>query len=148
MELKQILKRVDLFRGLNNAQIDQIASISQEENYDQGVVIFKQGSAGDKMYIVGAGQLEVQVRDSDGTTYAAIYLGEGQIVGEMALIDQGKRSASVMAVENGTTIYSIPNHEFTALCERDTAIGYIMMRNIAQDLSFKLRHRDFDPSGS
>ena len=49
-------------------------------------------------------------------------------------------------VEDQTIVYNIPNNKFTALCVADTAIGYIMMRNIAQDLSFKLRHRDYDPT--
>ena len=56
------------------------------------------------------------------------------------------RSASVIGVDDETVVYGIPNDRFTALCVSDPEIGYIMMRNIAQDLSFKLRHRDFDPS--
>jgi CRP/FNR family transcriptional regulator, cyclic AMP receptor protein len=148
MDLKHIMRRADLFRGLNDAQLQQITTISHMEQYEKEAVIFTQGSDGDRMYIVGQGQVEVQVRDVDGTTYAAIYLGEGQIFGEMALVDEGKRSASVVAVEDNTIVYGVPSREFNALCQADNAIGYLMMRNIAQDLSFKLRHRDFDPSGS
>lgn len=148
MDLNSIMKRVDLFRGLNDSQLRQIANISTQETYERGAVIVKQGSAGDKMYIVSQGQVEVQVRDSHGNTFSAVYLGEGQVFGEMALIDQGSRSASVLAVDHGTVVYGIPSRDFTRLCETDTAIGYMMMRNIAQDLSFKLRHRDFDPSSS
>lgn len=148
MELKDIMRRVELFRGLKDDQIQQIANISKKEVYSNSALIFSQGTAGDKMYVVGQGQVEVQVRDSGGNTYAAVYLGEGQVFGEMALIDEGTRSASVLAVEDNTVLYSIPSEDFTALCEDDTGIGYVMMRNIAQDLSFKLRHRDFDPSSS
>lgn len=148
MELKDIMRRVELFRGLKDDQIQQIANISKKEVYSNSALIFSQGTPGDKMYVVGQGQVEVQVRDSGGNTYAAVYLGEGQVFGEMALIDEGTRSASVLAVEDNTILYSIPSEDFTALCEDDTGIGYVMMRNIAQDLSFKLRHRDFDPSSS
>jgi CRP-like cAMP-binding protein len=73
-----------------------------------------------------------------------VYLGTGQVVGEMGLIDAGRRSAAAIAIEEGTTVYCIPGAALTALCERDTAVGYILMRNIAQDLSFKLRHQDSD----
>lgn len=142
MELLNVLKRVELFRGLNDNQLHKLADISRKESYAGGEVICHQGDPGDKMYVIADGQVEIKVRDSVGTTYSAVYLGEGQVVGEIALIDQGNRSASVVAVEDDTVVYSFPNGQFTALCQSDTGIGYIMMRNLAQDLSFKLRHRD------
>ena len=145
-ELLQILKGVELFRDLSEDQLDQISKISKKEAYSKGEVICKQGDAGDAMYVISAGQVEINVRDNKGNSYSALYLGAGQLVGEMALVDEGTRSASVIGVEDQTLVYTIPNNKFTALCVADTAIGYIMMRNIAQDLSFKLRHRDYDPT--
>ena len=146
MELVTIMKRVELFRGLNDAQLARLGDISQHLRYEPGETIFEQGDTGDRMYIIASGQVEVRVRDVQGESRAAVYLGTGQVFGEMALIDDGRRSASVIAVDAGTAVYSIPNADFTHLCQTDTAIGYMMMRNLAQDLSFKLRHRDFDPS--
>lgn len=145
-DLLQILRRVELFRDLTEEQLIQISNISKREIYQKGDTICKQGEAGDKMYVVSSGQVEILVRDSKGKSYSALYLGVGQLVGEMALVDEGTRSASVIGVEDETIVFGIPNDRFTALCIADTEIGYIMMRNIAQDLSFKLRHRDYDPS--
>jgi CRP-like cAMP-binding protein len=142
MELLQVMKRVELFRGLNDEQLQRLAGISQKEVYPKDATICSQGEPGDKMYIVADGQVEIMVRDRHGQSYSAVYLGEGQVVGEMSLIDQGNRSASVLAAEEDTVVYSIPGDDFTALCMDDTAIGYVMMRNLALDLSFKLRHRD------
>jgi CRP-like cAMP-binding protein len=142
MELLQVMKRVELFRGLNDEQLQRLAGISQKEVYSKDATICHQGEPGDKMYIVADGQVEIMVRDRHGQNYSAVYLGEGQVVGEMSLIDQGNRSASVLAAEEDTVVYSIPGDDFTALCADDTAIGYVMMRNLALDLSFKLRHRD------
>jgi len=144
--LLQILKSVELFRDLSEEQLQRISQLSKKEVYAKGETVCKQGDNGDAMYVISEGQVEINVRDHDGRTYSVLYLGAGQIVGEMALVDEGTRSASVIGIDNETTVYSIPNDRFTALCVADTAIGYIMMRNIAQDLSFKLRHRDFDPS--
>lgn len=145
-ELLQILKGVELFRDLSEDQLDQISKISKKESYSKGETICKQGDPGDAMYVISSGQVEINVRDNNGNAYSALYLGAGQLVGEMALVDEGTRSASVIGVEDQTIVYNIPNNKFTALCVSDTAIGYIMMRNIAQDLSFKLRHRDYDPT--
>lgn len=146
MDILQIMKRVELFRGLNDEQLAQIGHISKQEVYGKGETICVQGEPGDRMFIISAGEVEVVVRDAKGHSYSALFLGQGQVVGEMALIDQGTRSATVLASDDQTTVYSIPSVAFTRLCETDTKIGYIMMRNLAQDLSFKLRHRDFDPS--
>jgi len=145
-ELLQILKGVELFRDLSEEQLDQISKISKKEVYSKGETICKQGDPGDAMYVISSGQVEINVRDNNGNAYSALYLGAGQLVGEMALVDEGTRSASVIGVEDQTVVYNIPNNKFTVLCVADTAIGYIMMRNIAQDLSFKLRHRDYDPT--
>jgi CRP-like cAMP-binding protein len=145
MELVQILKMVDLCQGLDANQVQRLASISQREVYDADQVIFNQGSQGDKMYVVTDGQVEIRFDDGGGE-HAGLYLGSGQIFGEMALLDQGARSASVIAVQDDTEVYAISSDDFLALCSADTAIGYKMMRNMALDLSFKLRHKNLNPS--
>lgn len=146
MNLKQIIKMAELFRGLSDEQVQHIANLCHEQNFANGITIFEQGAVGDKLYIVGGGQVEVSIRDTDGTSRPAVYLGEGQVFGEMALIDDAPRSASVISADDPTILYSISSEEFIALCTTNTDIGFVMMRNIAQDLSFKLRHRDYDPS--
>lgn len=145
MELLDIMKRVELFRGMDDSQLQQVADISTRESYDRGAVIFEQNTAGDRMYVIGDGQVEISMRNRDGDSRTAAYLGMGQVFGEMALIDDSTRSAAVIAVGDATVVYAIPSKDFIDLCKSDPAIGYILMRNIAQDLSFKLRHRDLDP---
>lgn len=141
-DITQLLKGISLFRGLNDSQLGRVAEITQTETYQDDDLIFDQGDAGDKMYIISNGQVEVRVHDAAGDTSALLILGEGQIVGEMALIDRGERSASVTSVQPNTALYTIGRDEFHALCEADTAIGFVMMRNIAQDLSLKIRHQN------
>jgi CRP-like cAMP-binding protein len=146
MELVQLLRAVELFGGLDANQLQRLADISQAETYNADEVIFNQGDPGDKMYIVTKGQVEIRFNDGKGGKYTAVYLGEGQIFGEMALLDHGARSATIAAIEDGTTLYGISSDKFVSLCQTDTAIGYVMMRNMALDLSFKLRHKNLDPS--
>lgn len=141
-DITQLLKHISLFRGLSEQQLAVVGRITQPETYEAHSRIFDQGDQGDKMYIVDSGQVEVRILDAAGDTNAVLVLGQGQIFGEMALIDHGERSASVTATQGGTQVYAIPKDEFKSLCESDTAIGYVMMRNIAQDLSFKIRHQN------
>lgn len=146
MELVKILKGVELFRGLNAEQLERLAAISHQEVYNADQVIFDQGVPGHKMYVINRG--EVEIRINAGSKHTSLYLGQGQIFGEMALLDQSDRSAAVIAGQDNTIVYSISSSDFLTLCTSDTALGYIMMRNIAMDLSFKLRHRNLDPSST
>lgn len=143
-QIKQLMKYASLFHGLNDAELERIAGLAQEERYNAHDVIFNQNAPGDKMYIVGTGQVEVRVQDENGASQTTLFLGAGQVFGEMALLDQGKRSATVLAVQANTAVFGFPGDELIALCKQDTKIGYLLMRNIALDLSFKIRHHNFD----
>lgn len=143
-----LLSHVELFHGLDSEQMASVSELIQFQEYANGDVIFHQGLEGDQMYVIANGQVEIRIYNKDEQGYAAVYLGSGQVFGEMALIDDGPRSATVIAVEDNTQVYGFPIQEFNELCKRNTAIGYILMRNLAQDLSFKLRHRHFDASES
>lgn len=142
-DIIETLKRVELFHGMDERQLTAVAQIVEPCVYAAGDVIFEQGQDGDALYVINSGQVEVRVQNDD-VTDSAVYLGDGQTVGEMALIDQAARSATIIAVDEPTTLYRLPVAAFTRLCQMQTDIGYVLMRNIAQDLSFKLRHRHSD----
>ena len=144
MTVLTAFKQVDLFRGLTDEQLLHIEALATREAHTANSLIVNQGDAADKVYIIAAGQVEVSYRTSSGEDISVLFLGEGQVFGEMTLVDDGRRSASVIALADGTVVYSIDNTVLGTLCAENTGIGYIIMRNIAQDLSFKLRHRDFD----
>ena len=142
-ELLHTMKSVELFRGLNDTQLQRIAAISRRETFNQGQIILQQdASGGDKMYIIAQGQVEISIQDPKGNSRLALYLGEGQVFGEVALLDYGSRSATVTADEDNTVVYSLARDSFDNLCMSDHLLGYLVMRNLALDLTFKLRHRN------
>ncbi|MFN8450464.1 MAG: cyclic nucleotide-binding domain-containing protein [Anaerolineae bacterium] len=143
-ELMQAIRQIMVFHGLTTSQIEQIAGIAEREIYQGGDVIIEQDAPGDSMYIIVRGQVEILKRDSYGDLHTALFLGEGQIFGELALLDQGLRTATVIADDDPTVVYTLKRDAFEALCRADTALGYFMMRNIALDLAFKLRHHNLD----
>lgn len=140
--LIETLKQVELFQGLTPAQLERLSALCQSQTWARMKVIFEQGDPADTLYIVASGQIDITVQTPEGHMMTAVYLGAGQIIGEMGLVDAGTRSASAIAAEDNTLIYSIRAQDLERLCEEDTALGYRLMRNIAQDLSFKLRHHD------
>lgn len=149
MSVTEYLQHSELFSGLASEQVEQIAALGQEVVYSAGDIIIREGDPSDEIYVICSGMVEVEV--SRGTIpdvpgppqlTSLARLGQGQIFGEMALVDRGARSATVHCVEDGTVLYVIPRQAFWALCDGNHHIGYVVMRNIAADLSFKLRHRN------
>ncbi len=142
MEIKQIMKGVELFDGLTDEELDKVISLCQERRYKDNDVIAKQNSPGKDLFIIQEGFVEVAVAGrAGGTSKVIVNLGVGQTVGEMSLVDQGPRSATVRAINTPTVVQVITHEAFEKLCETNTQIGYVVMRNMAADLSFRLRQR-------
>lgn len=147
MELISLIRSVELFSGLSDDEIKQLAAICKERQYRQGEIIAQQGDTGDELFIITRGYAEIRVAERAKESKVIINLGEGQLVGEMALVDFGPRSATVLAGNDPTVVQVIQRDDFEKLCQQNTNIGYIIMRNIASDLSFKLRHRNLTIGG-
>lgn len=140
MKLINILRNIELFDGLTKEQLAQIASLCHESRLSKDDILIKQGDTGGEIYIITEGLVKVMLEDSKQTqAEVVVNLGAGQIVGEMSLIDKGLRSASVITVKDDTVVQMIQRQDLEKLCRDNTQIGYFIMRNIAADLSFKLR---------
>lgn len=145
MELKDLLASVEMFAGLSDDKLAKLAAIFEEHTFGRDEKLFSQGDEADRLYLVRDGFVEIVVESDDHPDGRTIVnLGPGQSVGEMALVDQGPRSATVRAATDNTRVASVSHANFEALCEDDSDIGYQVMRNIAADLSFRIRHRTLD----
>jgi CRP/FNR family cyclic AMP-dependent transcriptional regulator len=146
-----ILQQVDIFEDLSDKQLEQITRMCEENSYDIGEVIFRENTASNELYIIVDGLIDIQVDprtlgiesiNIPGPTTIAT-LRRGQVFGEVALVDQGLRSASARTAAPNTRLLVVSRDDFINLCEQDFQIGYIVMRNIAADLSLKIRNTDF-----
>jgi CRP/FNR family cyclic AMP-dependent transcriptional regulator len=145
MDLISILKRVELFEGLGPTQLEAVAKICRERSFSAGQLVTGQGDPSDELFIICEGFVEIVL---DGTSQTSaprtvVSLGPGQIVGEMGLVDYGPRSATVRATSEPTVVQAIQRTDFEALCDTDNQLGYTVMRNMAADLSFKLRRSNY-----
>lgn len=141
MVSRDLLKQVSIFSGLSDEQLMRIANLCREVTHSQGDIIVREKESSSDLYIIREGTVEVVLgTPSMPGPMPIIHLGKGQIFGEVALVDRGLRSATVNAMTDNTVLYAISRDDFIKLCDEDTHIGYIVMGNIAADLSFKLRH--------
>ena len=83
------------------------------EHFEPGQEIFRQGDLGDRIYIISRGKAEV-LRENDGRTISLALLGPGEYFGEMALLNQTTRNATVRCLES-LDVLSIPKREFSVL---------------------------------
>lgn len=143
MTLSETLSQVELFEGLEPDELERIAAICEERTLESGHVVAKQGDIGDELYIIWEGLVEVVHEETpeDSTPRTVVNLGQGQVFGEMALVDFGPRSATVRVISDSATLQAIPREAFLEVCQSHNHLGYVVMRNMAADLSFKLRHQ-------
>lgn len=142
MERRTILEAVELFEGATTEELDAVAALCEERSFSKGQVVTAQGEAGDELFVVCDGFVEVLRAgiNPEQAPRSVVHLGAGQIFGEMALVDRGPRSATVKAASDTTKVLVILQDDFEKLCEENHHLGFVVMRNIAADLSFKLRH--------
>jgi CRP-like cAMP-binding protein len=142
MDLLSVLSKVELFDGLTPQELSDVARICTQHEYPTGQVITSQGETGGELYVIADGFVEVVVSPSgqNPAPRTVVHLGRGQLFGEMALVDYGPRSATVKSIADDTLIQVIDRDDFNRLCEADNHLGYVVMRNMAADMSFKLRH--------
>jgi CRP/FNR family transcriptional regulator, cyclic AMP receptor protein len=98
------LARTTIFGSLDEAALQRVADESAEASYRPGAVVFAQGDPGDCLYVVTSGRLKLQVRIRGLDTLMLTTLRAPDTFGELAVIDRGPRSATVMALEPSTLL--------------------------------------------
>lgn len=139
------LRNAELFFEMTNAQLEKIAAICQEETYDPGAIVFQENDPGEAMYLIADGEVEIrlnpQVIGGTGDPKTVGTFRRGQSFGEMALIDEGNRSASAHCIHT-TKLIILKRDDILKLAEGDPALGYKLMHNMAVDLASKIRSSD------
>ena len=147
--LVNFLKQSDIFYQLTPAQLEFVANVCREQTYQAGDVVFLENTGSKELYIIAQGEVEILVNPAAiGRTEEAAEeipiarLRRGQSFGEVALVDEGLRSASARAAQPDTRLLIIPRDKLIMLCETYPPLGYRMMYNLAADLAMKIRNTD------
>ena len=95
------LARVDLFRGLDKKDLRLLAASCQERKYSAGSTLMKQGDTGVGLYVITSGKVRVTRASSpDRAEEELDVVGVGSVLGEMALLDDLPRSATVTTLQS------------------------------------------------
>jgi len=123
-----VLKRVRLFADLDPNEIEQIALLFKERSFPRGETIIKEGSGGAAFYVIETGEVTVTIGGEPRAT-----LGPGDYFGEIALIDEGARIASIIA-DTDLHVYGLTLWEFRPLVEANGVIGWKLLQTLAKEL--------------
>ena len=122
----ETLERVPLFAGLNKRELKRIASVFKERRFAAGETVIQQGSGGAAFFVIDSGEATVFV---DGREQRV--LGSGDYFGELALIDEGTRTATVTAASDlvcsGVTFW-----DFRPLVEENGVIGWKLLQSMVK----------------
>lgn len=133
-----LLRSLPIFSGLGEGELRKIARLFTQKLFRAGEVVFRQAANSDEAYVVMRGQLDVFLTD-EGPAVAT--LTSGQIFGEQAFLDGGARDALVRASQ-ASILLVIQRSSFNDLIQREPHLGMVVLRNIAVELSRKLRKAD------
>jgi CRP/FNR family transcriptional regulator, cyclic AMP receptor protein len=133
-----ILKKVGLFQGLSQGQLQKIAGITVERAYEGSATVFEEGDPGLAMYIILEGKVRISKRVPGVGEEALAILEPGQYFGEMALIEEGPRSADAIA-HIPCRVCSISREKLEQLMFTDKELAYVLLWTFVRTLSERLR---------
>jgi len=105
----EVLRQAPLFSALDDEAATALRASMSETKLRRGDVLFHEGDAGDKLYVITDGKVKLGRTSADGRENLLAIQGPGQMFGELSLFDPGPRSATVTAVTD--TVFSSLSHE-------------------------------------
>ena len=128
-----VLKSVPLFASFPDEQLRTLVSVVTRRSAPRSSVIMAAGDPIDSLYIVISGRLKVMMGDADGKEVILSLIGPGEFFGEMGLIDESPRSASVVAIE-ACELLSITKRDFKKCLSDNFEMTMAVMRGLVRRL--------------
>jgi CRP/FNR family cyclic AMP-dependent transcriptional regulator len=124
----ELLRKIDLFEEMSDKDLQRLAKSFRESKFGAGEVIAKEGRSGVGFFVIGEGNVRYSIGgDEVGTG------GPGDYFGEVALIDDGPRTATVTA-DTAVTAWGLTSWEFRPLVEENAEIAWELLQKMAKRL--------------
>lgn len=138
MENISLLQNLYVFKELTRFELIQVNKIVRAERFPAGTPIISESERGDKMYVVKSGLVHVYIESTEDRKEVLATLGSGDHFGEMALIDNGPRSANVEAADD-VELLVIDSVEFREVLDAEKDIKVKVYEAFLRTLCARLR---------
>jgi CRP/FNR family transcriptional regulator, cyclic AMP receptor protein len=128
-----VLRAVPLFSSIPDEQLRALATVVTRRSVARGATIMVAGDQTDSLYIILSGRLKLMMSDAEGKEVILSILGPGEFFGEMGLIDDSPRSASVLAIEP-CELLSIAKRDFNKCLAENFEMAMAVMRGLVRRL--------------
>ena len=134
-----LLRNVPLFKDLDDRELAEVAELCREEKFVSGTYVFREGEAGNRLYLITVGEVRIS-RDVPGSGEEALaVLKAGAVFGEMAVFDRSERSTHAIS-NGGTTVLTIARADFEMLLDLNRELAYKVLWSVTRLLSGRLRN--------
>lgn len=130
-EIEQFLHKTEFFRNLSGDEITTISSFFHKAEYSSGMVILHENEPADRFFMVAAGRVEVWKNYGGKSAALLANQTEGSIFGEMSLVDDEPRSATVVA-ETDCAVLHMSKDDFYSLAESYPSIVFVVLRALSR----------------
>lgn len=128
-----VLKNVPMFASFSDEPLRLLAAVVTRKSATRGTTIIAAGDPTESLYIVISGRLKVMMTDTEGKEVILSILGSGEFFGEMGLIDDSPRSASVVAIES-CELLCIHKRDFNRCLADNFEMAMAVMRGLVKRL--------------
>jgi CRP/FNR family cyclic AMP-dependent transcriptional regulator len=132
------IEGIDTFRDLDGKELERVRKLLVSGKYRAGEVLFHEGDPGNAMYFVLSGSVQVYRRTDSGRRQLLARIRAGHVLGEMALVDGGPRSATAKALGE-TRVAKLSRSDFQSLLRYESHIAALILGRIARMVSLRLR---------
>ncbi|HEY8175518.1 MAG TPA: cyclic nucleotide-binding domain-containing protein [Gemmatimonadaceae bacterium] len=134
----ELLKNVAIFKDLDETELAAVAEVCKEEKHESGAYIFREGEAGNRLYVIVSGEVRIS-RDVPGSGEEALaVLKPGALFGEMSVFDRSDRSTHAIS-NGGCVLMTIMRPDFEMLLDFNRELAYKVLWACVRVLSGRLR---------
>jgi CRP/FNR family transcriptional regulator, cyclic AMP receptor protein len=124
----ELLQKIPLFAGLGSKELERLSTSFKERTFESGSTVATEGEEGAGFFVIETGEAVVKVADEERAR-----LGPGDYFGDVALIDMGSRTATIVA-DSELHCYGLVLWDFRPLVESDARIAWPLLQAMAKRL--------------
>jgi CRP/FNR family cyclic AMP-dependent transcriptional regulator len=141
VSLIDMLRKVPIFAGLSDEELESLADILRKRTFAKGMIIFHKDSPGRSLYIIASGKVRIFILSESGQEISVRIYGCGDVFGELSMLDGLPRSAGAIAIER-TEVLTLDRDDFLALLERFPRIAPGIIATLSRRVRYTTKYAE------